>query len=160
MDLKRGLKAPREISEIGGANLYNREASPFCYGLEGWFGYHGVSSPIVLPPKETVTKESYLLLNEHLEEAFEKTKTEIFQHLQVSEGWLSDCGINFMEDWPGKSPDLNPIENLWAMLKQKIKSVDTSTIELLTAALHTTWEEVAADRLQNLADSIPERLKR
>ena len=133
----------------------------------GGFGYHGVTPLIVLPPKETVTKEKYyLLLNERLEECFEKTQTSIFQQdgapahtAKLVKGWLEDCGIEYIPDWPGNSPDISPVENLWAILKQKVKDADTSSIEKLTAALHSAWDQISSDTLNHLADSVPNRLK-
>ena len=32
---------------------------------------------------------------------------------------LAENGVNVME-WPGNSPDLNPIENIWCYLKQEL----------------------------------------
>jgi transposase len=33
-----------------------------------------------------------------------------------------ECYINTLIDWPGNSPDLNPIENIWRVLKQRLRS--------------------------------------
>jgi hypothetical protein len=30
-------------------------------------------------------------------------------------------------DWPGNSPDLNPIENLWSYIENKLKHKDISS---------------------------------
>ena len=38
---------------------------------------------------------------------------------RIIENWLLEQGIEIM-DWPPYSPDLNPIENLWKLLKDQI----------------------------------------
>ena len=42
--------------------------------------------------------------------------------------WLDEHAIQVM-DWPPYSPDLNPIENIWALLKQKIYELRPDLIE-------------------------------
>ena len=44
--------------------------------------------------------------------------------------FFADNDIRVLE-WPGNSPDLNPIENLWAIIKQRLRGKDCTTIEKL-----------------------------
>ena len=40
-------------------------------------------------------------------------------------------------DWPGNSPDLNPIENLSSIVKNRLKKMDCTTkIKLIEAVIH------------------------
>ena len=41
--------------------------------------------------------------------------------------------------WPSRSPDLNPIENIWHILKQKVSLADSSSVAELQSAIETVW---------------------
>jgi hypothetical protein len=63
-------------------------------------------------------------------------------------------------DWPGNSPDLNPIENWWNHLKNLLKKKDVSSIPKLTAAIRQLLtEELKPKYLRSLSNSMPKRIE-
>ena len=64
-------------------------------------------------------------------------------------------------DWPGNSPDLNPIENVWAIMKAHLKSDHSITsLHKLMHAIKMMWMLLMeADLFKKLARSMPERLE-
>ncbi len=49
---------------------------------------------------------------------------------KVTKSWFNDHGVTVL-DWPASSPDLNPIENLWGIVKRKMR--DTRPNNAFTA---------------------------
>jgi hypothetical protein len=56
----------------------------------------------------------------------------------------SDVLSNFVNllDWPPHSPDLSPIEQIWAYLKKKLKGKNFQTADQLFAALSQEWQRI------------------
>ena len=73
--------------------------------------------------------------------------------------WLDDCAVNYITDWPSNSPDLNCIENVWALMKKEFREKDTSSVLKLKAALLSVWKSLKPDFLHNIVDSFPCRLQ-
>lgn len=43
--------------------------------------------------------------------------------------------VDYKKNWPGKSQDLNSVENFWALMKHKLHECDASSFPKLEAAL-------------------------
>jgi transposase/Zn/Cd-binding protein ZinT len=63
-------------------------------------------------------------------------------------------------DWPPYSPDLSPIENIWHIMKMRVKKVNTKTIPQLMRAIINVGNGIEIKVINNLIDSMPGRMKR
>lgn len=62
-------------------------------------------------------------------------------------------------DWPGNSPDLNPIEHLWHQMKRKVRDKKPRNKAELKNVLEKVWyEEISIDDIKTLVDSTPARI--
>ena len=64
-----------------------------------------------------------------------------------------------LEPWPANSPDFSPIENVWAMMAEKLGRMQPcTTFEELWGALQAARAEITSANLHNLFESMPRRL--
>ena len=71
-------------------------------------------------------------------------------------------------EWPPYSPDLNPIENLWALLKAEIYRLypelvgapnTAETLDLLIRCSIATWDLLGEDLLNKMVDTMTHRVE-
>ncbi len=55
-----------------------------------------------------------------------------------TKSWFNDHGVTVL-DWPANSPDLNPIENIWGIVKRKMRDTRPNNADDLKAAIKATW---------------------
>ena len=55
--------------------------------------------------------------------------------------------------WPACSPDLSPIENLWAIIKDKLRGKEFKSEDELFSAIRTEWWNIGNDIIVNLHQS-------
>ena len=61
-------------------------------------------------------------------------------------------------DWPPYSPDLNPIENLWSIMKDKLKGKKFISMSSMKSKLIKLWENIDEDLVKRLCESIYNRI--
>lgn len=66
--------------------------------------------------------------------------------------WIKDCAVEVFTDWLGNSLDLNPIENVWALMEMKLHNKDTSSLPELEVAIREIWGKMDRRWLHNLTD--------
>ena len=60
---------------------------------------------------------------------------------------------------PPNSPDLNPIENVFSLMKRFVRRAAPSTIEELRQSVLDAWESIDLETLQKLFDSMSRRME-
>ena len=72
--------------------------------------------------------------------------------------WKNENNIKYI-DWPSNSPDLNPIENIWSLLKNKVKKITAKNINELKENINKCWNELEEEHIINTINSMSKRIK-
>ena len=65
---------------------------------------------------------------------------------------FSEAGIEILGPWPGNIPDLNPIENCWVLLKQKVAPHNPTLLSDLKQAMKQVWmNKISRNYCENCA---------
>lgn len=79
---------------------------------------------------------------------------------------MLEHGISLLE-WPPYSPDLNPIEHVWNLLKRRLFQLFPHLFDLnrnladgeeFKECLQKAWDSITQEEIRDLIDSIPRRL--
>lgn len=62
-------------------------------------------------------------------------------------------------DWPAQSPDFNPIENLWGLVKHKVSKTRPTNLNQLWVKIQEAWQQVTPEEITRLIQSMPQRMK-
>ena len=66
--------------------------------------------------------------------------------------------VALLPEWPGNSPDLSPIENVWAYVDSEVAKMGCSTFEEFKAAIDMTFRSIPRQMCANLFASMEKRL--
>lgn len=81
-------------------------------------------------------------------------------HVSAStRAWFSAKKIELL-GWPACSPDLNPMENLWAIIVRRVYANNRQfqTVADLETAIIDAWDSIQPNIIKNLVSSMKNRL--
>ena len=138
-------------------------ASVMAWGC--FSGKHGRGGLEFLPKNVTMNSDRYIeILESKILFRYQNRNCSFFMQdgapchtSKKSMKWLKRAGVRVME-WPGNSPDLNPIENLWHIMKNKLQDKQMKNLDELKAAIMGVWvNEVSPEYCRALARSMVSR---
>lgn len=155
--------------KLTAAHLVQTVKHPVKKMFWGCFSYKGTGK--LIPVEGMMNSEKYKeMLETCLSRELEKIQAAgepIFQQdsapCHVSKKMLKyfkDKKVTLL-DWPGNSPDLNPIENLWAICKARLLKMDCTTKGKMIEAVIQVWfrDEKIKENCKKLIDSMPKRVE-
>ena len=112
------------------------------------FRYQDILQECLIETMSTLYPDGFLLMHDNAKPHIAKTTMS----------WLEHNGIEVL-DWPPMSPDLNPIENLWAIIKKRIEKLDPSTKSDLKEVIEEIWNGIDHELIKSLIKSMKKRLQ-
>ncbi len=75
-----------------------------------------------------------------------------------TKSWFNDHRVTVL-DRPANSPDLNPIENLWGIVKRKMRDTRPNNADDLKATVKETSASIPSQQCHKLITSMPRQIE-
>lgn len=79
--------------------------------------------------------------------------------LKVWDKMMTGTTVELLPDWPPNSPDLSPIENVWAYVQSQVNKMGCKTFEEFEAQVKHTFQNLPRSMLDKLYKSMKTRLQ-
>ncbi len=147
--LKSSVKFPQSV--MIWAAMSSAGVGPLCF-LKSTVNaaiYQEILEHFMLPSADKLYGDADFIFQQDLAPAHTAKSTK---------SWLNDHGVGVL-DWPANSPDLNPIENLWGIVKRKMRDTRPNNADDLKATVKETWASIPPQQCHKLITSMPRRIE-
>ncbi len=110
--------------------------------------YQEILEHFMLPSADQLFKDADFIFQQDLTPAHPAKSTK---------SWLNDQQVGVL-DWPANSPDLNPIENIWDIIKRKMRNKRPKNADKLKK-VKETWASIPPQQCHKLITSMPRRIE-
>ncbi|CAM4590576.1 unnamed protein product [Leuciscus chuanchicus] len=147
--LKSSVKYPQSVMVWGAMSAAG--VGPLCFikGRVNAASYQEILEHSMLPSAEKLYGDEDFILQHDLAPAH-SAKTTV--------KWFTDHGITVL-NWPANSSDLNPIEDLWDIVKRKLRDARPNTLDELKAAIEASWASITPQQCHRLITAMPHRIE-
>ena len=119
-----------------------------------------------LPKGETMRGPRYInVLSDHMKVQYQIHQCSTFiydgapcHRSHIVKIWLAGVNINVLE-WPGNSPDLNPIENAWNVFKNRLKQHKPTSLPAKIELIKRERIDMKKFYIEAITDSISRRMR-
>lgn len=170
-DGRVSLWRPNDTRYLEKNVLPSRRSGRISFGVWGWMAasgpgelteisgrmnsqqYNNILQEVLLPSLEVYFPESGTL-------PFVQDNSAV-HNSRLSRAWFNRHHNELdLLPWPPKSPDLNPIENLWGLMVQQWDSNQARNKERLVEHVHEIWDSFrGTNTCSNMVSSMQERLQ-
>ncbi len=147
--LKSSVKFPQSV--MIWAAMSSAGVGPLCF-LKSTVNaaiYQEILEHFMLPSADKLYGDADFIFQQDLAPAHTAKGTK---------SWFNDHGVGVL-DWPANSPDLNPIENLWGIVKRKMRDTRPNNADDLKATVKETWAFIPPQQCHKLITSMPRRIE-
>ncbi len=147
--LKSSVKFPQSV--MIWAAMSSAGVGPLCF-LKSTVNaaiYQEILEHFMLPSADKLYGDADFIFQQDLAPAHTAKGTK---------SWFNDHGVTVL-DWPANSPDLNPIENLWGIVKKKMRDTRPNNADELKATVKETWASIPPQQCHKLITSMPRRIE-
>ncbi len=147
--LKSSVKFPQSVMIWG--VMSSAGVGPLCFLKTNVTAhvYQEILEHFMLPSADQLFKDADFIFQHDLAPAHTAKSTK---------SWLNDHGVGVL-DWPANSPDLNPIDNLWVLSREKWETRDQKNADELKATVKETWASIPPQQCHKLITSMPRRIE-
>ncbi len=138
--LKSSVKFPQSV--MIWAAMSSAGVGPLCF-LKSTVNaaiYQEILEHFMLPSADKLYGDADFIYQQDLAPAHTAKGTK---------SWFNDHGVIVL-DWPANSPDLNPIENLWGIVKRKMSDTRPNNADDLKATVKETWASIPPQQCHKL----------
>ncbi len=147
--LKSSVKFPQSV--MIWAAMSSAGVGPLCF-LKSTVNaaiYQEILEHFMLPSADKLYGDADFIFQQDLAPAYTAKGTK---------SWFNDHDVTVL-DWPANSPDLNLIENLWGIVKRKMRDTRPNNADELKATVKETWASIPPQQCHKLITSMPRRIE-